>query len=76
MNAPKYHWYETSLSQVVLKHVVSNGFIFKKSVQGTSSYQKFSCHGTLATFKKKTSTCAWVTSGLFCGSTGATRFQP
>ena len=39
MNALKYHWCETCLfsSQAVLKHVVSKNFIFKKSVQGTSS---------------------------------------
>ena len=36
--------------------------------------KKFSCHVTLATFKKETSTCGsqvghmWVTSRLFCGS--------
>ena len=37
MNALKYHWCETSLllSQVVLKHVVSKDFIFRKSLQGT-----------------------------------------
>ena len=36
MNAPKYHWCETSLlSQAILKHVVSKDFIFKKSVQET-----------------------------------------
>ena len=35
MNALKYHWCETSLlSQAVLKHVATKGFIFKKSVQG------------------------------------------
>ena len=83
MNALKYHW--CLLFQVVLKHVLSKGFIFKKSVQGTGSkneeiygfvpHQKFfmSCY---ITFKKKTSTCGsqvghmWITSGLFYGSVG------
>ena len=83
-----YYWCEFSLlSQAVLKHVVSKDFIFKKLVQGTGSarmkksmallhIKKFSCHATLATFKKKTSTCGsqvghmWITSGLFCGSVG------
>ena len=60
MNALKYHW--CLLFQIVLKHVLSKGFIFKKSVQGTGSknkeiygfvpHQKFfmSCY---ITFKKK-----------------------
>ena len=38
INALKYHCSETSLlSQAVLKHVVFKDFIFKKSMQGTSS---------------------------------------
>ena len=55
------------LAQGVLKHVVSKDFIFKKSVQGTVTrmkksmalfhMKKFSCHVTLSSFKKKTSTC-------------------
>ena len=75
--------------QAVMKHVVSKDSIF---VQGTSSVfcQEWrnlwhcfrSCY---ITFKKKTSTCGsqvghmWVTSGLFCGSSGSsgvTHFQP
>ena len=85
MNGLKYHWYETSLSQAVLKHVMSKGFIFKKSTQGAGSacFQEWrnqwhcsisknfmSCY---ITFKK---TCGsqvgrmWVTSRSFCGSVG------
>ena len=82
LNALKYLWCETNLlSQAVLKHVVSEDYIFKKSVQETDfvssqewrnlSYQKnFIC------FKMKTSTFGlqvghmWVTSGLLCGSVG------
>ena len=47
-----------------------------EEIYGIVPYQKFSCHVTLATFKKKTSTCGsqvghmWVTSRLFCGSVG------
>ena len=67
MNAQKYRWCETNLSQLqaVLKHVVSKDLIFKKSVQGTSfvtcqesrnlchcSMSKI-CHVTLATFLKR-----------------------
>ena len=43
--------------------------------------KNFSCHVTLATVKKKTSTCGlqvghtWVTSGLFCGSVNQTGQQ-
>ena len=76
MNAQKYHWCETSLflSQAALKHVVSKDFIFKKSkaVQGILLRMKksmalfhiknFSCHVTLATFKKENFNM-WVTSG-------------
>ena len=69
MNALKYHWCETSLLfHVVLKHVTSKDFTFKKSVQGPVlilypaygivPYQTFfmSCY-IIATFRKKTSTC-------------------
>ena len=90
------------LSQTVLKHVVSKDFIFKKSVQGTCSVtcharmkksmalfhiKIFSCHVTVATFKKNFN--MWVTSGSCVGhirivlwvigsngSTGVTHFQP
>ena len=59
--------------------MVSKDFIFKKSVQGTSSvsyqneeiydivsYQNFACHVTLATFKKENFNM-WVTSGSYVG---------
>ena len=74
MNALKYHLCETSLSlsQAVLKHVVSKDFIVKKSVQGAVLYPakneeiygivNFSCHVTLSTFKKENFNM-WVTSG-------------
>ena len=59
------------LSQAGFKHVVYKDFIFKKSLQRISSVypakneeimallhiKNFSCHVTLATFKKKTSRC-------------------
>ena len=78
-DALKYHWYETSLlSQAVLKHVVSNDFIFKKSVQGSNRLCtlprmkksralfciNFSCHVTLLLKRKLQHV---VTSGSYVG---------
>ena len=87
MNALKYYWYETNLSSCMwCPKISSSRSLYKglvlvlyptknEEVYGTVPYQK-NCHVTLATFKKKTSTCGsqvshmWVTSGLFYGSGG------